>query len=278
MRAHTHLPPTGIAASAEASAPRVRVEHLSVARDGRVLLEDLNFDVRRGEIFVLLGASGCGKSSLLRHLMGLEAPAAGQILLDGSPLYREGETEADPALLRRAGAMFQSGALWSSMSVIDNVLLPMELFTDWPRRQREAKAREWLAAVDLADAADLAPSALSGGMRKRAAIARALALEPELLYLDEPGAGLDPVTAGRLDALLARLRDERGMTLVMVTHELASVFAVADRAIYLDADRRRALALDTPEALRDHGPAVVRRFLTRADEASSPPASGRSHA
>lgn len=248
----------------------LRAQDITLERGGRVLIDGLDFEVRRGEAFVLLGGSGCGKSSLLRHLMGLEAPAKGQVWFDGQPLYADGEPDADPGLLRRAGAMFQSGALWSSMSVLDNVMLPMELFTRWPRRERQARARQWLAAVDLAEAADAAPGQLSGGMRKRAAIARALALEPELLYLDEPGAGLDPLSSQRLDELLCRLRDERGMTLVMVTHELSSVFAVGDRALFLDAESRRPLALDTPEALRDHGPPLVRRFLTRPEASPSP--------
>ena len=216
-----------------------------------------------GEILAVMGGSGCGKSTLLRHLMGLQAPARGVIRFEGQNLYPSGDAGPDLALRRRFGVMFQGGALWSSKTVAENILLPMELFSDWPKSQRQARMRHWLEAVDLADAEGRMPSDLSGGMRKRVAIARALALDPELLYLDEPSAGLDPVSAARLDQLILGLRQRTEMTVVMVSHELDSIFAVADRALFLDADTRTMTALDAPTALRDHGPPAVQGFLRR---------------
>jgi phospholipid/cholesterol/gamma-HCH transport system ATP-binding protein len=240
----------------------VQVTHLTMAFGDEVVQRDLQFDIRRGEVLAIMGPSGCGKSTLLRHLIGLQAPAAGQVLYGGQDLHQcDDETLAE--LRRRFGVMFQSGALWSSMSVGENVMLPLRLFSRQGVAERRQRARWKLALVGLADAFDLEPAELSGGMRKRAAIARALALDPELLYLDEPSSGLDPLSSARLDGLILNLRRHLGTTVVMVSHSIDSVFAVADRALYLDPQDKTMLALDAPKALAEHGPPRVREFLRR---------------
>ncbi len=242
--------------------PRVQVRGLAVSAGGRPVLQGLNFDVQPGEVLVIMGPSGCGKSTLLRHLVGLERPSAGQVLIDGQDLHA-GSAEQQAARRRRFGVMFQAGALWSAMSVGDNLMLPLRLFTTLGAAERGARARDKLALVGLDDAFDVMPSALSGGMRKRAALARALVLEPTLLFLDEPGAGLDPPNAARLDALVLDLRHHLGTTVVMVTHELASIFAVADRALYLDDQTMTQTALGPPGQLLQDGPPAVQAFLQR---------------
>ena len=247
---------------AEAAEPVVRVVGLTMAFGDDVIQRELTFDVRRGEVLAVVGASGCGKSTLLRHLIGLNVPAGGQVLYGMQDLNQCDDTELG-ALRRRFGVMFQSGALWSSMSLGDNLTLPLRLFTQLPAAEREQRARWKLALVGLEDAYDLAPAELSGGMRKRAAIARALALDPELLYLDEPSSGLDPFSASRLDGLILSLRRNLGTTVVMVTHSIDSVFAVADRVLYLDHLEKTMTALDAPRVLAEHGPERVRRFLQR---------------
>ena len=242
--------------------PIVSALGLTVAHGDEVVLHDISFDIAPGEIFVIVGASGSGKSSLLRDLIGLQAPAAGQVLIDGQDLYR-GDEATLSALRRRFGVMFQAGALWSAMTVGENLMLPLRLFTPLPRLAREQRARLKLALVGLDGAFDLMPAQLSGGMRKRAALARALALDPALLFLDEPGSGLDPVNAARLDGLILQLREQLGTTVVMVTHEIASVFAVADRVLFLDEVDKTMTALDSPGVLLATGPARVREFLHR---------------
>jgi phospholipid/cholesterol/gamma-HCH transport system ATP-binding protein len=241
----------------------MQVQGLSAQAGGRTILHDIAFEVRQGEVLVVMGPSGCGKSTLLRHLVGLQRPLAGRVLLDGQDLHT-GDEDALAALRRRFGVMFQAGALWSSMSLGENLMLPMRLFTLMNRTQREQRARDKLALVGLQDGFDLMPAQLSGGMRKRAALARALALEPKLLFLDEPGSGLDPLNAARLDALVLELRHHLGTTVVMVTHDIASVFAVADRALYLDEQAMTMTALGAPQDLLQHGPPAVRRFLGAA--------------
>lgn len=245
--------------------PQVQVEGLTMAFGSKVIQRDLDFDIRRGEVLAIVGASGCGKSTLLRHLIGLQAPAAGRVRYGGDDIHTD-DAELQARLRRRFGVAFQSGALWSSMTVGENVMLPMEMFSKAEAPEREEKARAKLALVGLGDHFDAEPPALSGGMRKRAAIARALALEPELLYLDEPSAGLDPLAAAQLDELMLQLRDGQGTTVVLVSHELHSIFAVADRLLFLDADDKTMTALDTPQALLDHGPDKVRRFLSRGQQ------------
>jgi phospholipid/cholesterol/gamma-HCH transport system ATP-binding protein len=242
------------------SAPRVRVEGLTMAFGTKLIQRDLNFEVQPCEVLVIMGGSGCGKSTLLRHLIGLQEPAAGRVL------YGETDIQADPdgTWRRQFGVAFQAGALWSSMSVGENVMLPMELFGGQSPAEREQVARAKLALVGLEQQFDAEPAALSGGMRKRVAIARALAMDPPLLYLDEPSAGLDPPTSAELDELIIRLRDEHGRTVVLVSHELDSIFAVADRALFLDAERKTMAALDAPQALLESGPPQVREFLRPA--------------
>ncbi len=238
----------------------ISAEALALRNDGHIVQRDLAFEVQPGEVFVIAGASGCGKSTLLRHLIGLQRPAAGCVRLEGHDLY-DGDEATLAALRRRFGVMFQAGALWSSMTVGENLMLPMRLYTGLSAAAREQQARFKLALVGLDGAFDLAPAALSGGMRKRAAIARSLALDPALLFLDEPSAGLDPVNSARLDELILQLRDHLGTTVVMVTHEIASVFAVADRLLFLDELEKTMTALDAPQVLLTQGPPRVREFL-----------------
>ena len=241
----------------------MQVQGLSAQAGGRTILHDIDFEVRQGEVLVVMGPSGCGKSTLLRHLVGLQRPLAGRVLLDGQNLH-EGDEDTLAALRRRFGVMFQAGALWSSMTLGENLMLPMRLFTPLSRAEREQRARDKLALVGLQDGFDLMPAQLSGGMRKRAALARALALEPKLLFLDEPGSGLDPLNTARLDALVLELRHHLGTTVVMVTHDIASVFAVADRALYLDEQAMTMTALGAPQDLLQQGPPAVQRFLGSA--------------
>lgn len=225
------------------------------------LLEEASFDVGRGEIFGILGGSGCGKSTLLRYLIGLEEPLAGTVKHMGEPI---GVIEGKKP---RFGAMFQSGALFGSMTVLENVVLPLRTWTALSRADAEEKALEKLHLVGLEAAADKNPSELSGGMKKRAAIARALALEPPLLFLDEPSAGLDPITSASLDELIRELSGDLGVTVVIVTHELDSIFAIIDRVIMLDKETRRVIANGAPRVLRESDdPRVFGFFNPRGGE------------
>jgi phospholipid/cholesterol/gamma-HCH transport system ATP-binding protein len=248
---------------AQAPDSLVQVCKLTMAFGDNVVQRDLNFDVRAGEVLVIAGGSGCGKSTLLRHLIGLQVPAAGQVLYGEQDLYAT-QPDARRALMQTFGVAFQAGALWSSMTVGENVMLPMQLFTDMDPQQCEQEARFKLALVGLAGSFDKEPAALSGGMKKRAAIARALALNPALLFLDEPSAGLDPLTSAHLDELIMHLRDDLGTSVVMVSHELASIFALADRVLFLDAQTRTMTALGPPQELLNDGPPGVQSFLRRA--------------
>jgi phospholipid/cholesterol/gamma-HCH transport system ATP-binding protein len=258
----TPSPPARDAIAAADAAPLVRVDGLTMCHGRTLIQRGISFDVRPGEILVVVGGSGSGKSTLLRHMIGLQEPAAGRVLYGDVDLYAA--DAATQARVRRLfGVMFQAGALWSSMTVGENVMLPMAMFADVDPAERERRARFKLALVGLADQFDAVPAALSGGMRKRAAIARALALDPPLLYLDEPSAGLDPPTAARLDALILELRAHLGTTVVMVTHELASIFGVADRALFLDAREKTMTALDAPQRLLESGPPAVQALLKR---------------
>ncbi len=249
--------------AADTRAPALlRADQLTLAFGEHVVQRDLDFEVQAGEVFLIAGGSGCGKSTLLRHLVGLQAPAAGRVLHAGQDL-NAGDDAALAAQRRSFGVAFQAGALWSSMTVGDNVMLPLQLHGTLSAAEREQEARFKLALVGLAQSFDAEPAALSGGMKKRAAIARALALDPPLLFLDEPSAGLDPLAAADLDALILRLRDDLGTTVVMVSHELESIFTVADRLLFLDADLKTMTALGAPRALQQGGPVSVRRFLNR---------------
>ncbi len=252
----------------------IEVRDLRMGYGGRVLLENVSFVVRRGEVFVILGVSGCGKSTLLKHLIGLYSPMAGEIWIEGRDFVRaEGEDRL--SILRKFGVMYQMGALFGSMTVLENVRLPLDEFTALPLLAKDWIALTKLKLVGLAEAAGKMPSELSGGMQKRAAIARAMALDPDILFLDEPSAGLDPITSAGLDDLIKRLAGDFGMTFVVVTHELQSICAIADRAIMLDAAFRGVLAEGTPAQLRDSPPhPTVRQFFRR--EAALPPALARS--
>jgi len=238
----------------------IEVEHLDAGYPGVKVLEDVNFTVAKGEVFALLGGSGCGKSTIMKHLIGLNPVIAGTIRIDGLEMNDENHER----ILRRIGVMYQSGALFGSMSVIENVMLPLEEFTRLPAAARRTLALMQLELVGLRDAADKMPADLSGGMKKRAAIARAMALEPAILFLDEPSAGLDPVTSAALDDLILRLRETRGVTFVVVTHELPSIFTIADRCAMFDRARHAMVALGRPAELRDScADPFVRRFFNR---------------
>ncbi|WP_139558133.1 ABC transporter ATP-binding protein [Methylotetracoccus oryzae] len=241
----------------------IAVRDLTMAFADRVIQRDLNFAVRRGEIFVVMGGSGCGKSTLLRHLLGLQQPAKGAVFYAARSLWESPPSER-AAILRKTGVLFQSGALWSSMTLVENVALPLGQFTDLPPGEIEAIARLKLALVGLAGFEEYYPAELSGGMQKRAGLARAMALDPDILFFDEPSAGLDPLSAKRLDDLILSLRDNLGATIVVVTHELASIFAIADNSIFLDAESQTIIATGNPrDLLADSTDVRVREFLTR---------------
>lgn len=241
----------------------IRVENLTMAYGDQIVMEGLNFEVASGEVTVVIGASGCGKSTLLKHLIGLEKAKAGRIYY-GEREFGRGLTDFDE-IRRSFGVLFQSGALWSSMTIAENVSLPLEQFSDLGRKEIDAVVDFKLSLVGLSGVGDRYPAELSGGMRKRAGLARAIALDPQVLFFDEPSAGLDPLSARRLDELILQLRDVLGTTIVVVTHELASIFTIADNALYLDVETKRMLCAGAPQALLED-PQVdtkVKRFLQR---------------
>lgn len=243
--------------------PLVEIRDLTMAYGDYVVQRDLDFAIERGEIFAVIGTSGCGKTTLLRHLVGLQSPAKGYILYEGEDFWGA-EPKRRQLMMRKFGVMYQNGALWSSMTLAENVSLPLEVYTDLSRSEIREIALFKLALVGLAGFGDFHPSEISGGMRKRVGVARAMALDPDILYFDEPSAGLDPVSARRLDDLIRELRDSLGITMVVVTHELDSIFAVADRSVFLDPDTHTMLAIGAPAELRDHSPdPKIRQFLNR---------------
>ena len=245
--------------------PVIRVDNLRCGYGERVVLDHISFEVRSGEVLAILGGSGCGKSTLLKHMIGLYPPLAGRIEIGGDD-FATASGELRERILRRFGVMYQSGALFGSMSVLDNVRLPLESFSALDDEAIDLVARLKLRLVGLEEFADFLPSELFGGMQKRAAIARAMALDPAILFLDEPSAGLDPVTSAGLDGLIRRLAESQGMTIVVVTHELASINAIADRAVMLDREEKGIIATGAPAELAQHPDARVRRFFLREAE------------
>lgn len=246
--------------------PHIRVRNLTMAFGSFVLMRDLNFVVNHGDIFIIMGGSGCGKSTLLRHLVGLIEPAAGEILYDGFN-FTLAEPEDRERMLRRFGILYQSGALFSSLTLSENVSLPLHEFTGLPPKQIKEIAALKLALVGLSGFEDYYPNQISGGMQKRAGLARAMALDPEILFFDEPSAGLDPISSRLLDDLILELRDSLDATVVVVTHELASIFAIGNNSVFLDPDTRTMIAHGNPTELREHcANPKVRRFLLRGGE------------
>jgi phospholipid/cholesterol/gamma-HCH transport system ATP-binding protein len=245
---------------------QIRVSDLTMAYGDFVVMRDLNFTVSKGDVFIIMGGSGCGKSTLMRHMIGLKAPARGHVYY-GDVSFWESEPEEQDRIMRRIGVLYQSGALWSSMTLAENVALPLEQYTDLGQSEIRELVSLKLSLVGLAGFEEFYPSEISGGMRKRAGLARAMALDPDILFFDEPSAGLDPVSARRLDDLILELTHSLGGTVVVVTHELASIFAIGNNSVFLDPETRTMIAEGDPKKLRSESPdPKVREFLTRGEE------------
>ena len=243
----------------------IEVQDLTMAYGDFVVMRDLNFTIEKGEVFIIMGGSGCGKSTLLRHLIGLMPPAKGKVLYEGESFWDADPQERD-RMMKRFGVLYQSGALWSSMTLAENVSIPLEEYTDLNSSQIKELVSLKLSLVALAGFEEFYPSEISGGMRKRAGLARAMALDPDILFFDEPSAGLDPVSARRLDDLILELKDSLGTTVVVVTHELASIFAIADNSVFLDPDTRTMLATGNPKTLLEESKDPrIHTFLTRGE-------------
>jgi phospholipid/cholesterol/gamma-HCH transport system ATP-binding protein len=242
----------------------INVHDLTMAYGDFLIQRDLTFTIRRGDIFVIMGGSGCGKSTLLRHLIGLQYPAKGKVIYSGDrSLWDVGEEERQ-AILRGVGVLYQKGALWSSMTLAENIGLPLEAYTDLGAKEIQELASLKLALVGLAGFEDYYPSEISGGMQKRAGLARAIALDPDILFFDEPSAGLDPISSKLLDDLILQLRDSLGATVIIVTHELASIFAIGTNSVFLDPETKTMIAQGDPkQLLAETRDPKVHDFLTR---------------
>jgi phospholipid/cholesterol/gamma-HCH transport system ATP-binding protein len=248
--------------------PHITVRDLTMAYGDFVVMRDLNFSINDGDVFIIMGGSGSGKSTLLRHLIGLEEPAKGEIFY-GEKNFTQADDGERQKILRRVGVLFQSGALWSSMTLAENIGLLLEDYTDLSAGEIREVAAVKLALVGLKGFEDYYPSEISGGMQKRAGLARAMALDPEVLFFDEPSAGLDPVSARLLDELILELRDSLGATVVIVTHEVASILTIGNNSVFLDADTNSIVARGHPKELLAHSSdPKVRAFLTRGEAES----------
>ena len=245
--------------------PHITVNKLTMGYGDFILMRDLDFTVFRGDVFAIMGGSGCGKSTLMRILTGLKAPHTGQVQYGDVDFWSLGEAEREH-MMKRFGVLYQSGALWSSMTLAENVSIPLEEYTDLNSSQIKELVSLKLSLVALAGFEEFYPSEISGGMRKRAGLARAMALDPDILFFDEPSAGLDPVSARRLDDLILELKDSLDTTVVVVTHELASIFAIADNSVFLDPDTRTMLATGNPKTLLEESKDPrIHTFLTRGE-------------
>jgi phospholipid/cholesterol/gamma-HCH transport system ATP-binding protein len=245
--------------------PHISVKDLTMAFGSFVVQSDLTFTINKGDIFIIMGGSGCGKSTLLRHMIGLQRPAHGQVIYKDLSFW-DAEPEDQDRLKKNIGILYQSGALWSSMTLEENVALPLEEFTSLTNDQIQEIVSLKLALVGLAGFEEYYPSEISGGMKKRAGLARAMALDPDILFFDEPSAGLDPISAHLLDELIIELRDSLGATVVIVTHELASIFAIGNNSVFLDPDTKTMIAGGDPKKLlAESQDPKVRNFLTRGE-------------
>jgi phospholipid/cholesterol/gamma-HCH transport system ATP-binding protein len=244
--------------------PVIEVKDLELGYHDHIVLHDLNFSVNKGDIFVVMGVNGCGKSTLLKSLIGLNPPLKGKVIYDGKSFWDEDEA-GQHNIMHRFGVLYQSGALWSSLTVAENVALPIQLYKKGPPREIQEKVALKLSLVGLEGAGDLYPAEISGGMRKRASLARAIALDPDIIFFDEPSAGLDPINARKLDDLILELRDSLGATVVVITHELPSIFAIGNNSVFLDSESKTMIAGGDPKGLLANSNDVrVTGFLTRA--------------
>ncbi len=245
--------------------PHLKIENLTMAYGDFIIQRNLNFTINKGDIFIIMGGSGCGKSTLMRHLVGLKHPAKGRVLYKGMSLWEVDQEKRDN-MLRNFGVMYQSGALWSSMTLAENIALPLMEYTDLPFARIKDVIALKLALVGLSGFENFYPSEISGGMQKRAGLARAMALDPDVLFFDEPSAGLDPVSARRLDDLILELSENLGTTIIIVTHELASIFAIGNNSVFLDPETRTMIATGDPKRLlAESEDPKVRLFLTRGE-------------
>ena len=250
----------------EDKSPHIIIEDLTMAYGDFVVMHDLTFTINRGDIFIVMGGSGCGKSTMMNILIGLRPPAKGQVFYEDVDFWGSDHDTRD-RIIRNAGVLYQGGALWSSMTLEENVALPLEQYTDLGAGEIRDVVELKLALVGLAGFEEFYPSEISGGMQKRAGIARAMALDPEVLFFDEPSAGLDPVSARRLDDLILQLSESLGTTMVVVTHELASIFAIGNNSVFLDASIRTMTATGNPnKLLAETKDPTLRLFLTRGEK------------